>query len=41
MLLRLVIRSVPAIGGLLAWICLLAGIFLIIGGVFLLIKKSG
>jgi len=40
LLLRLVIRSVPVIGGLLGWICLLGGIFFVIGGIFLLVKKS-
>lgn len=39
LLLRLVISGVPWIGGLLAWVCLLAGIFFIIGGAFLLITK--
>lgn len=39
LLLRLVIGSVPLIGGLLSWVCLLGGIFFVIGGAFLLIKK--
>lgn len=39
LLLRLVISGVPLIGGLLAWVCLLGGIFFIIGGAFLLITK--
>ena len=38
-LLRGVIRGLPLLGGLLAWVCLLAGIFFIVGGAFLLIKK--
>jgi len=41
LLLRLVIDKVPLIGGLLAWVCLLGGLFFIVGGIFLLIKKRG
>ena len=39
LLLRLVVKSAPLIGGLLGWLLLLGGIFFVIGGVFLLIKK--
>lgn len=38
-LLRGLIRGLPLIGGLLAWVFLLAGIFFVVGGIFLLIKK--
>lgn len=38
-LLRGVIGGLPLLGGLLAWVFLLAGIFFIVGGAFLLIKK--
>jgi hypothetical protein len=40
-LLRGVIRGLPLLGGLLAWVFLLSGIFFIVGGIFLLIKKRG
>lgn len=40
-LLRGVIRGLPLLGGLLAWIFLLSGIFFVVGGIFLLIKKRG
>lgn len=39
LLLRFVVNAVPLIGGLLSWVCLLGGIFFVIGGIFLLIKK--
>ena len=39
LLLRLVIRGLPLVGGLLNIVLLLAGIFFLIGGAFLLIKK--
>ena len=39
LLLRLVIRALPLVGGLLNIVLLLAGIFFLIGGAFLLIKK--
>ena len=41
LVIRPIIDGLPAIGGLLAWVCLLGGIFFIVGGIFLLIKKSG
>lgn len=40
-LLRGVAGWVPLIGGLLSFVFLLAGIFFIVGGIFLLIKKRG
>ena len=39
LLLRLLLRGVPLIGGLLGFVLLLGGIFFIVGGVFLLIKN--
>lgn len=41
LLLRMVVDAIPVVGGLLAWVCLLGGLFFIVGGIFLLIKKSG
>lgn len=38
-LLRFVLRGLPLIGGLLNIVLLLAGIFFIVGGIFLMIKK--
>lgn len=40
LVLRAVVDGIPWIGGLLSWVCLLGGILSIIGGIFLLIKKS-
>ncbi|MGZ0175668.1 MAG: hypothetical protein ACKVIQ_02220 [Acidimicrobiales bacterium] len=40
LVLRTVVDGIPWIGGLLSLVCLLGGIFSIIGGIFLLIKKS-
>lgn len=40
LLLRVLLRGVPLIGGLLGVVMFLAGIFFIIGGGFLLIKKK-
>ena len=40
-MLRGVIRGRPLLGGLLSWVLHLSGIFFIVGGVFLLIKKRG
>lgn len=40
LLLRLVIGNVPAVGGLLSGVLLIAGLFFVAGGVFLLIKKG-
>lgn len=37
--LRLIVRGAPLIGGLLGWLLLLGGVFFIVGGIFLLIKK--
>ena len=39
--LRAIIDGVPVIGGLLSWVCLLGGIFFIVGGIFLLVKPRG
>ena len=39
LLLRAVVDGIPLVGGLLEWAALLGGIFSIIGGIFLLIKK--
>lgn len=41
LILRAVVDGIPWIGGLLSWVCLLGGIFFIVGGIFLLVKKSG
>ena len=41
LLVRSLIDKVPLIGGLLSWVCLLGGIFFIVGGIFLLVKPRG
>jgi len=41
LVLRAVVDGIPWIGGLLSWVCLLGGIFFIVGGIFLVINKSG
>lgn len=39
LLLRLVVRSAPLVGGLLGFVLLFGGIFCAVGGIVLLIKK--
>ena len=41
LVLRSIIDGLPVVGGLLSWACLLAAVFCIVGGIFLLIKKRG
>jgi len=40
LLLRLILRNVPVVGGLLGVVMLLGGIFFLVGGAFLLVKKK-
>ena len=39
LVLRSLVKAIPLIGGLLSWVMFLGGVFFIVGGIFLLIKK--